>query len=86
MIVLVDTSVWIRFLANRAPYAAELDGHARSFWPSTRRCTRRRSSRTATWPRLATLANEPGTSTNRIRGLPRVSDQMRVVRECENLV
>jgi len=26
MIVLVDTSVWIRFLANRGPYAAELDG------------------------------------------------------------
>jgi predicted nucleic acid-binding protein len=26
MSVLVDTSVWIRFLANRAPYAAELDG------------------------------------------------------------
>jgi predicted nucleic acid-binding protein len=25
MIVLVDTSVWIRFLANRAPYARELD-------------------------------------------------------------
>lgn len=25
MIVLVDTSVWIRFLSNRAPYAAELD-------------------------------------------------------------
>jgi predicted nucleic acid-binding protein len=25
MIVLVDTSVWIRFLANRAPFAAELD-------------------------------------------------------------
>src|SRR5437773_4009720 len=25
MIVLVDTSVWIRFLANREPYAAELD-------------------------------------------------------------
>ena len=25
MIVLVDTSVWIRFLANRAPYAAELE-------------------------------------------------------------
>ncbi len=25
MIVLVDTSVWIRFLLNRAPYAAELD-------------------------------------------------------------
>ena len=25
MIVLVDTSVWIRFLANRAPYASELD-------------------------------------------------------------
>src|SRR5262245_11186647 len=25
MIVLVDTSVWIRFLANRTPYAAELD-------------------------------------------------------------
>ena len=25
MTVLVDTSVWIRFLANRAPYAAELD-------------------------------------------------------------
>jgi predicted nucleic acid-binding protein len=24
MSVLVDTSVWIRFLANRAPYAAEL--------------------------------------------------------------
>jgi predicted nucleic acid-binding protein len=24
--VLVDTSVWIRFLSNRAPYAAELDG------------------------------------------------------------
>jgi predicted nucleic acid-binding protein len=24
--VLVDTSVWIRFLANRPPYAAELDG------------------------------------------------------------
>lgn len=24
MIVLVDTSVWIRFLSNRAPYAAEL--------------------------------------------------------------
>ena len=23
--VLVDTSVWIRFLANRAPYGAELD-------------------------------------------------------------
>ena len=23
--VLVDTSVWIRYLANRAPYAAELD-------------------------------------------------------------
>ncbi len=23
--VLVDTSVWIRFLCNRAPYAAELD-------------------------------------------------------------
>jgi len=23
--VLVDTSVWIRFLANRAPYAAKLD-------------------------------------------------------------
>jgi predicted nucleic acid-binding protein len=23
--VLVDTSVWVRFLANRAPYAAELD-------------------------------------------------------------
>ena len=23
--VLIDTSVWIRFLANRAPYAAELD-------------------------------------------------------------
>lgn len=25
MIVLVDTSVWIRFLSNRAPYAGELD-------------------------------------------------------------
>ena len=25
MIVLADTSVWIRFLSNRAPYAAELD-------------------------------------------------------------
>src|SRR3954470_1716534 len=25
MIVLVDTSVWIRFLSNRAPYAAKLD-------------------------------------------------------------
>ena len=25
MIVLVDTSIWIRFLSNRAPYAAELD-------------------------------------------------------------
>jgi predicted nucleic acid-binding protein len=25
MIVLVDTSVWIRFLANRVPYAAGLD-------------------------------------------------------------
>jgi predicted nucleic acid-binding protein len=25
MIVLVDTSVWIRFLSNRALYAAELD-------------------------------------------------------------
>ena len=25
MIVLVDTSIWIRFLANRAPYAAALD-------------------------------------------------------------
>ncbi len=24
--VLVDTSVWIRFLANRQPYAEELDG------------------------------------------------------------
>jgi predicted nucleic acid-binding protein len=24
--VLVDTSVWIRFLSNRPPYAAELDG------------------------------------------------------------
>lgn len=23
--VLVDTSIWIRFLANRSPYAAELD-------------------------------------------------------------
>ena len=23
--VLVDTSVWIRFLASRAPYAAELE-------------------------------------------------------------
>lgn len=26
MNVLVDTSVWIRFLSNRAPHAAELDG------------------------------------------------------------
>ena len=26
MSVLVDTSVWIRFLSDRAPYAAELDG------------------------------------------------------------
>lgn len=26
MIVLADTSVWVRFLSNRAPYAAELDG------------------------------------------------------------
>lgn len=26
MSVLVDTSVWIRFLANRAPHAIELDG------------------------------------------------------------
>jgi len=25
VIVLVDTSVWIRFLSNRAPYAAQLD-------------------------------------------------------------
>ena len=25
MTILVDTSVWIRFLANRAPYAAELE-------------------------------------------------------------
>jgi len=25
MIVLVDTSVWIRFLSNRAPYAAQLE-------------------------------------------------------------
>ena len=25
MIVLVDTAVWIRFLSNRTPYAAELD-------------------------------------------------------------
>lgn len=25
MSVLVDTSIWIRFLTNRAPYAAELD-------------------------------------------------------------
>jgi predicted nucleic acid-binding protein len=25
MSVLVDTAVWIRFLSNRAPYAAELD-------------------------------------------------------------
>ena len=25
MIILVDTSVWIRFLSNRAPYAAALD-------------------------------------------------------------
>ena len=25
MIVLVDTSVWVRFLSNRAPYATELD-------------------------------------------------------------
>jgi predicted nucleic acid-binding protein len=24
--VLIDTSVWIRFLSNRAPYAVELDG------------------------------------------------------------
>jgi predicted nucleic acid-binding protein len=26
MSVLVDTSVWVRFLANRAPYAEALDG------------------------------------------------------------
>jgi len=26
MNVLVDTSVWIRFLSNRAPFAAELEG------------------------------------------------------------
>jgi predicted nucleic acid-binding protein len=26
MIVLVDTSVWIRFLSSRAPYASEMDG------------------------------------------------------------
>ena len=26
MIVLVDTSVWIRFLSNREPFADELDG------------------------------------------------------------
>jgi len=26
MSVLVDTSVWIRFLSNRTPYAIELDG------------------------------------------------------------
>ena len=26
MIVLVDTSVWIRFLSNRPPYSVELDG------------------------------------------------------------
>src|SRR6516225_1736136 len=26
MIVLVDTSVWIRFLSNRTPYASKLDG------------------------------------------------------------
>ena len=26
MIVLVDTSVWIRFLSNRSPHATELDG------------------------------------------------------------
>jgi predicted nucleic acid-binding protein len=26
MTVLVDTSVWIRFVANRAPFAAEMDG------------------------------------------------------------
>ena len=26
MSVLVDTSVWVRFLANRAPYAVRLDG------------------------------------------------------------
>jgi predicted nucleic acid-binding protein len=26
MTVLVDTSVWIRFLSNRQPYAGELDG------------------------------------------------------------
>src|SRR5262245_28741387 len=26
MIVLVDTSVWIRFLSNRSPYADELNG------------------------------------------------------------
>ena len=25
MIVLVDTSVWIRFLSNRAPHAEKLD-------------------------------------------------------------
>jgi predicted nucleic acid-binding protein len=25
MIVLVDTSIWIRFLSNREPYASELD-------------------------------------------------------------
>ncbi len=25
MIVLVDTSVWVRFLSNRAPYAAQLE-------------------------------------------------------------
>jgi predicted nucleic acid-binding protein len=26
MSVLADTSIWIRFLSNRAPFAAELDG------------------------------------------------------------
>ncbi len=26
MIVLVDTSVWIRFLSNRSPFASEMDG------------------------------------------------------------
>jgi hypothetical protein len=34
MIVLVDTSVWIHFLSNRAPYAAKLGALKQDTSPS----------------------------------------------------
>jgi predicted nucleic acid-binding protein len=45
MIVLVDTSVWIRFLANRPPYAAEPVAYTdAALVGSTRTCWHRRLS------------------------------------------